>query len=255
MFDPPAPRWSQALSSNPARSGMKLVSHMLRPGRTGMNSPSPLKYLAAPCAFGKGVAVVEYEGFVVKQVEHEREIVGGGKARALAPARIEVLVAGVERQREQALGSPFEAVLAAVAGLDRGVAVTGQHVDDLFEQMLLRRRLRARCEIEHEDRDEVAAALEVHEAAIDAEARPRRGRDREQVDAEILGDRHAFVRRPGGIGVEQHLGMLHVGHRLIHGSPRQSLGRRAILSPLSISFSNFVASCRVAGCADQGQWQ
>src|SRR6185437_4946120 len=49
--------------------------------------------------FGKGVPVVEYEGFVVKQVEHEREIVGGGKARALASARIEVLVAGVERQR------------------------------------------------------------------------------------------------------------------------------------------------------------
>src|SRR4029078_9558107 len=142
-------------------------------------------------ALGKGVAVVEYEGFVVKQVEHEREIVGGGKARALTPARIEVLIAGVERQGEQALGSPFEAVLAAVAGLDRGVAVTGQHVDDLFEQMLLRRRLRARREIEHEDRDKIAAALEVDEAAIHAEARPRRGRDREQVDAEILGDRYA----------------------------------------------------------------
>ena len=48
-----APRWSQALSSNPARSGMKLVSHILRPGRTGMNSPSPLKYLAAPWRSGK----------------------------------------------------------------------------------------------------------------------------------------------------------------------------------------------------------
>ena len=68
-----------------------------------------------------------------------REIVGRGEPRALAPARIEVLVAGVERQREQALGSPFEAVLAAVRRLDGGAAVACEYVDDLFEQMLLRR--------------------------------------------------------------------------------------------------------------------
>jgi hypothetical protein len=53
-----------------------------------------------PLAFGKVVAVVEHEGFVVEEVEYEREIVGRGEPRALATARIEVLIAGIERQRE-----------------------------------------------------------------------------------------------------------------------------------------------------------
>src|SRR5205807_3834654 len=108
----------------------------------------------------------EYEGLVVKQVEHHCEIVGGGEARPLAAARIEVLVTGVERQREQAFGAPFEAVLAAVARLDCGVAVTGEHIDDFFEKVLLRRGFSARHEVEHEDRDEIAATLEMDEAAI-----------------------------------------------------------------------------------------
>src|SRR3979490_1529064 len=48
----PAPRASRALSSTPARSGMTFVSHMLRPGRTGMNSPSPLNDFCAPSRSG-----------------------------------------------------------------------------------------------------------------------------------------------------------------------------------------------------------
>src|SRR5262249_16865237 len=45
---------------------------------------------------------------------------------------------------------------------------------------------------------------------------------------------HAFVFRPGGVGVEQHLGMRDVRDRLVHGLPRQSGRRRVILSPLSM---------------------
>src|SRR6516162_7905646 len=100
--------------------------------------------------------------------------------------------------------------------------------------MFLRRRLRAGGELEHEDRDEIAASLEVYEGAVDPEAGPRRGRDLEQVDAEILDDRHAFVGRPGGVGVEQHLGVGDVRDRLVHGLPRQSGRIRVILSPLSM---------------------
>ena len=173
-------------------------------------------------AFRKLVRVIEHKGFVVKQIEHEREIVRGGEPRAFASARIEVLIAGVERQREQALGPPFEAVLASVARFDGGVAVSGQHVDHLLEEMLLRRRLPPRGKIEDEDGDEIATSLQVHDAAVDPKAGPWRGRDLKQIDPEILGDRDAFLRRPRGVGVEQHLGVRDICDRLIHGRPRKS---------------------------------
>src|SRR5262249_18610691 len=116
----------------------------------------------------------------------------------------------------QALGAPFEAMLAPVARLDRGAAVAGEDVHDLLVKMLLRRGLGARGEVEHKDRDKVAAALEVRNRAVDAEARPARGRDRQEIDAEILGDQRAFLVAPGEIWVEQQLGMFR--QRLVHGS-------------------------------------
>src|SRR5262249_43534938 len=103
-----------------------------------------------------------------------------------------------------------------VARFNGSVAVTGEDVDHLLEEMFLRRRLRAGSEIEYEDRDEVTAAFEVNEPAVDPEARPRRGRHLEQIDAEIFGDWHAFLRRPGRVGVKQHLGVRDVGDRLVH---------------------------------------
>src|SRR5256885_1311878 len=106
MLEPPAPRSVQVLSSKAERSGMKFVSHMLRPGRTGTNSPSPLQCVAAP--------------------------------------------------------------------------------------------------FEMRDRD------------IDPETRPGRGRDCEEIDAEILGDRRAFLVAPREIGIEQQLGMFR--QRLVHDS-------------------------------------
>src|SRR5439155_20096671 len=96
--------------------------------------------------FGKLVVVGEDESLVVKQIEHQAEMVGGGEPRALAAAGIEMLVATVERQREQALRPPFEAVLAAIARLYRGAAVAGERVDHLLEHVFLRRGLRARRE-------------------------------------------------------------------------------------------------------------
>jgi hypothetical protein len=98
-------------------------------------------------AFRKIAVVIEHKGFVVEEIEHERQIVGRGEPRAIASARVEVLIARIERQREQALGAPFEAVFAAVTRFDGRIAVPGQHVDDLFEEMLLRRGLCAGCEV------------------------------------------------------------------------------------------------------------
>ncbi len=125
----------------------------------------------------------------------------------LLAAGIEMLVAGVERQREQALRPPLERVLAAVARFHGGAAVAFEHIDHFLEKMFLRRGLCPGLEVEHEDRDEVAAALEIDDAALDAETRPMRGRALEEIDAEVLGDRHAFLLGPGDIRVEQELGV------------------------------------------------
>src|SRR5207244_3953733 len=103
----------------------------------------------------------------------------------------------IQRQCEQTLRPPFETVLASVRGFDRGRAVPGEHVHDLLEEMLLRGRLRPRFKIEQKDRDEIAAAFQVRNAAIDAEARPGRGWHLDEVDAKILGDWHPFLFGPG----------------------------------------------------------
>src|SRR5262249_46668997 len=51
---------------------------------------------------------------------------------------------------------------------------------------------------------------------VDPEARPRRGRHVEQIDAEIFGDRHALLCRPNRVRVEQHFGVWDFGDRLVH---------------------------------------
>src|SRR5437763_5879547 len=132
--------------------------------------------------------IVENERLVVEEVELQAEIIDRCQAGTLPAAGVEMLVAGIERQREQALWSPFEAVLASIAGLDRRAAVARQHVDDFFIEVLLRRAPPGRWKIQHEDGYEVAAALEMGDGAVDAEPRPRPGLALQGIDAEILDD-------------------------------------------------------------------
>src|SRR5205085_5273847 len=99
-------------------------------------------------------------------------------------------------------------------GLDRRAAVARQHVDDFFIEVLLRRTPPGRWKIEHEYGYEVAAALEIGNGAVDAEARPGPGLDLEEIDAEILDDRNVFPLGPVDIGIEQQLGMF--PHRSVH---------------------------------------
>jgi hypothetical protein len=80
----------------------------------------------------------------------------------------------------------------------------------------LRRRLGARGKVKNEYRDKIAAALEMHQGAIDAEARPGRCRDRAKIDAEVFGDGHPLIGRPAGIRIEQHFRMREIDDRLVH---------------------------------------
>jgi hypothetical protein len=90
--------------------------------------------------------------------------------------------------------------------------------------MLLRRGAAARRNFKHKYRHPVAAALQMHErtfAAV-AEPRPGRGVHSQQIDAEILVDRDAFLRRPVKIGIEQEfrLRAAHAISRLICSSSK-----------------------------------
>ena len=59
-----------------------------------------------------------------------------GEAGRLLPRSVEMLVAGIDRNRKKRIPAPFETVLLAVSGLDRGRAVTFHDVDDVFVNML-----------------------------------------------------------------------------------------------------------------------
>ncbi len=110
--------------------------------------------------------VFEDEGLVAKKVEKQRQIGRHGKARALPAAAVEMAIARIERQGEEALRTPFETVGPTVARLDRRAAVAREHVDDLLVEMPLRRGLGASGEVDDEDGDEIAASLDVDDSAL-----------------------------------------------------------------------------------------
>src|SRR2546421_10330344 len=114
-----------------------------------------------------------------------------------------MLIARIERKRKEAARSPLETVLAPVMGFDRRRAVTIENVDDSLEQMTLRRGRSPRSDIEHEQRHEIAASLQVNGRAVGAEPRPWSRAHRKQVDSEILDDGHALILNPGQIRIEQ----------------------------------------------------
>ena len=58
------------------------------------------------------------------------------------PRAVEMAMARIERDREQAARSPFEASLAAVGELDLGRAGAFQHIDHILIEMALRRASR-----------------------------------------------------------------------------------------------------------------
>src|SRR5690242_10161500 len=81
----------------------------------------------------------------------------------------------------------------------------------------------SRWNVQYEHIGKIAAPLEVNRAAIDAVARPGRGRDIEQIDAEILRQRDAFLGEPveirvdaiSGLCLRQLLGIFSNVHRFL----------------------------------------
>src|SRR5690242_5594287 len=89
------------LESCEVRNEVRLPHVAAGPHRDEVALPAEETLCALPLR--ELVGVLKDEALVVEQVEHHAEIVGGGEARALPAAGVEMLVPGIERQREQAL--------------------------------------------------------------------------------------------------------------------------------------------------------
>ena len=139
---------------------------------------------------------------IVKDVHHHRQICGADQERALGAAAVEMAIAGIKRNREQAFFAPFEGAPAAVGEFELRRAMTLEHVNDFFVEMPLRRRRSAGADGEQKHIGEIAAALEMNRRAVDVVARPGRGLDREQIDAVVLGDRNGFAGKPVEIRID-----------------------------------------------------
>jgi hypothetical protein len=202
MLVPPAPRSPQAFSSMASQIGHEVRLPHVIAGTHG----DEVALARVPALLARALVeveiVLEHEFLVVERVQHERQVGRRDEQSALAARTVEMPVLGVQRNREQALGPPFEAALDAILELDLRRARPLEHVVDVLVEVTLRRRRSARRDVEQEHVGEVAAADEMHRGALHAEARPHGGFDREQVDAVILGDLHAFLRDPVEIRID-----------------------------------------------------
>ena len=92
---------------------------------------------------------VEDEELVLVEVHHRRRVGDGDEARRLAARAVEVLVGGVERDREQRPRPPLEGDAGAGVVPDGGGAAPVQHQDHLLEQLPLGLELTPRRDLAH----------------------------------------------------------------------------------------------------------
>src|SRR3989442_1674110 len=125
-------------------------------------------------AVGKNEIVVENEIEIVKQVHHERRAGYGKKPDRGVSLPIEVLVLGVQRNREQAARMPFEGVLPAVFLPYGSGSMSVQNIDHLFIKMFLRFQLCSRRDFAHITVVGSAGAFKVDKRSHAAFIIPRR---------------------------------------------------------------------------------
>ncbi len=191
------------MPSASAKRKVRLPHEAAALGFTHLAAAGEVGFLSDPAV--KHVSIVENEIVIVELIHHRREIVGGNEPCALRPGSVEVPVRYIERQREQAVRTPFERTSFAFE-FDLGAAVAGQHVDHFLIEMPLRSRLSAGRQVDDKDRHEVAAALEVNEGRGDIHARPMPCRCRVQINGEILDDGDVLPARPFQIRIAQEVG-------------------------------------------------
>ena len=166
---------------------------------------------------------------VAEDIEQERQVVGGNDPHRLDARDVEQPVGRVQRRREQRARPPFEAVDLALADLDDGAAVPGEHVKDLVVEMARPIRGAAGRNVDHVERRRNRRGRAVgrtprdnrRRAAATARSRPR------EIDRDALDDRHPLARRPFEIGIDQVTEPIVIAHRCHLCRPMQSLDRAA----------------------------
>jgi hypothetical protein len=86
----------------------------------------------------KRVRVVQHKVFGAKQIENQRRRGDGQQPGLAISLTVEMLIPGVQRDREKAPCLPFEALLWTAALPNRGCAATVKNVDQRLEHMSLR---------------------------------------------------------------------------------------------------------------------
>ncbi len=147
------------------------------------------------------MGAVEHELDILEQVDHRRRVGDGDKAGGLAAGAVEMLMAAIERDREQRTRFPFEGDAGAGIVPHHGRAAPVEHQDHLFEQLALRRQCAAGRDFTHVAVIRRARGIVIDEHAAAAAARPRLELDRAQIlHVERADDVEAFGPHPTGVG-------------------------------------------------------
>ena len=138
---------------------------------------------------------------VFVEVDDDRRVGDGDKARRLAARAVEMLVPAVEWNGEQCAGLPFEGDALAGVVPHGGGAAAGEDHDGLFEELPLRRERLARRNLTDVAVVRGARGLVVHEHAGAAAPRPRLQFDGEQILHVGRRDEiEALALHPAGVG-------------------------------------------------------
>src|SRR5262249_13620226 len=137
----------------------------------------------------------------------------------------------VQRDREQALGSPLERVRAP-AGVHHGRrSVAFQHIEHFLEAVLHLPSLSTRRNLIEEDRGVVAPAVQMNKGSACLRKAPRTGIQRQQIQSEAFVDRDALFGGPIPIGVQAESVLGHGTHSWLPIGRSSSIIKSFMLPP------------------------
>ena len=186
----------------------------------GIDDPGLRARLLLPLLERRGIVeqevLVAIEPHQVADVVERREPDRGRTRRAMD-------IRGVHGNREHGAGRPRELADLPVRQTHFGLAAPVHDIEDFFIRMPHGLRRAADGNVEHEQREKIAAPFHMADRACDAEARPRRRLDLREVDAGRGDDGHALRLRPIVVRVDEIFfakSRMHVaGSCLAHGAP------------------------------------
>ena len=209
MWPPPAPRSAASARGRLTASAPKLVSsrrwaacwRKSAPGSARCARSAGRSSRARPRSARGSRGGAEDEVGVAVEVEHGRQVGRGDEPGGLAAGTVEVLVVGVERDREDRAGAPLERHLGAGVVPHAGGPVAGQRQHHLLEELPLGRERPARRDLADVAVVGGAGGLVVDVHPVPAAALPRPQLHGAQVGDVVRGDDvEPLAGDPPGVG-------------------------------------------------------